>query len=155
MQFSIINKEDKDFEETVKEANTVWRQKEAFGNEYGEGECPGDSLAIGSFDGKTVCSAIIETWGNAALVSCMGAYPQKRGYGSSLVRHIVKHLEDSGVIKIYLKIDRDDKTDRLETFYSQYGFIKVDKVDEDDEVFVDCDTDEEYVMSRSGSVNSV
>ena len=144
MQFEIIDKNDENFEVSVKEkANTVWI--EAFGNEYGEGECPGDSLAIGSFDGKTVCSAIIETWGNAALVSCMGAYPQKRGYGSSLVRHIVEHLEDSGVIKIYLKIDRDDKADRLEKFYSNFGFAK-DEVDEEDVLF-DYYPDDEYVMS--------
>jgi hypothetical protein len=51
---------------------------------------------------------------------------------------------DEGIKKIYLKIDKDEKADRLEKFYSQFGFFV-----EDDEVFVNCDTDEEYVMSRN------
>ena len=55
----------------------------------------------------------------------------------------------NGIKKIYLKIDKDEKADRLEKFYSQFGFSVVNKVVEDDEVFVDCDTDKEYVMSRS------
>ena len=151
MLFSNINKEDKDFERFVKEANTVWR--EAFGNEYGEDECPGDSLATGCIDGKIVCCAIIEYWNDSALISCMGSNPQKCGYGSLFMQHIVEHLKASNIIKTYLKIDKDEKADRLEKFYSNFGFAKYE-VDEEDVLF-DYYPDVEYVMSYSGSANSV
>jgi hypothetical protein len=127
--FSNINKEDKDFERFVKEANTVWI--EAFGNEYDEGECRGDSLAIGCIDGKPVCAGIMEIWGDIALISCIGSNPQKCGYGSLLVRHIIKHLKASNITKIYLKIDKDEKADGLEKFYHRFGFTK-DEVGEED-----------------------
>jgi hypothetical protein len=144
MQFQIIDKNDENFEVYVKEeANTVWI--EAFGNEYGEGECPGDSLAIGYIDGKIVCCAIIEIWDDKALISCMGSNPQKCGYGSLLMQHIMEHLKASNIIKTYLKIDKDEKADRLEKFYSNFGFAK-DEVDEEDVLF-DYYPDEEYVMS--------
>jgi N-acetylglutamate synthase-like GNAT family acetyltransferase len=148
---------DDKFEEFVVEANKVWSV--AFNNEgYGRYECPATRVAIGSIDGNPVCACAIEYWwknNTTVLIHAVGASPQNRGYGTSLMRHIVEHLEDLGIQQMYLKVDKNDKADRLEKFYSQYGFVKVDKVDEDDEVFVDCDTDEEYVMSRSGSVNSV
>jgi hypothetical protein len=151
MQFQIIDKNDEHFEENVSNANTVWI--EAFGNEYGEGECPGDSVVTGCIDGKIVCSAMIEIWGNTALVSCMGSNPQKCGYGSLLMQHIMEHLKASNIIKTYLKIDKDEKADRLEKFYSNFGFAK-DEVDEEDVLF-DYVTVLEYVMSYSGSANSV
>jgi hypothetical protein len=151
MQFSNINKNDEHFEEYVKKANTVWEHKEVFGNKYGEDECPGDSLAIGCIDGKIVSCAIIEYWNDIALISCMGAYPQKCGHGNSLMRHIVEHLKDSNIIKTYLKIDKDEKADRLDKFYSNFGFAK----DEVEDVLFDYDPDLEYVMSYSGSANSV
>ena len=155
MQFLNINKNDENFEEYVKKANTVWKQKEVFGNEYGEGECPGDSLAIGCIDGKIVSCAIIEYWNDIALISCMGAYPQKCGHGSLLMQHIVEHLKASNIIKTYLKIDKDEKADILEKFYSNFGFAKYEVGEED--VLFDYDPylDVEYVMSYSGSANSV
>jgi hypothetical protein len=147
MQFQIIDKNDEHFELNVSKANTVWI--EAFGNEYGEGQCPGDSLAIGCIDGKIVCCAIIQIWNDIALISCMGSNPQKCGYGSSLMRHVVKHLKASNITKTYLKIDKDEKADRLEKFYSNFGFAK-DEVGEEDVLFdydPYLDLDVEYVMS--------
>ena len=146
MQFQIIDKNDEHFEIYVKEeANTVWI--EAFGNEYSEGGCPGDSVVIGRIDSKPVCAAIIKFDDDKklALVSCMGSNPQKCGYGSSLIRHIVDHLKTSNIIKTYVKIDKDDKADRLEKFYSNFGFAK----DEVDVLFIllDYDIDVEFVMS--------
>jgi hypothetical protein len=73
------------------------------------------------------------------------------------MQHIVEHLKASGVIKTYLKIDKDEKADRLEKFYSNFGFAKVEVGEED--VLFDYDPylnlDVEYVMSYSGSANSV
>jgi len=141
ISFLTIKKEDKNFEKRVKSANKIWSK--VFGNEYEEDECPGDILVIGGFDNKpvctasntgskynsfkVVCTAIIEisVSGKKALISCMGAYPQKCGYGSSLIQYIIKFLKNLGVIKIYIKIDKDDKAKRLEKFYSNYGFTKI------------------------------
>jgi len=145
--FSNINKEETKFESSVKKANTVW--SESFGNEYGEGECNGDSLAIGCIDGKPVCAGIMEIWGNIALISCIGSSPQKCGHGSLLMLYIIKHLKASNITKIYLKIDKDEKADRLEKFYRRYGFVK-DEVGEEDVLFdydPYLDLDLEYVMS--------
>ena len=159
--FSSFKKEDPDFDEAVLNANKVWRK--AFNCEYDAGECLRysnnfeDSVMIGRIDNKPVCAAIIEYWNDIALISCMGVYPQKCGHGSSLMQHIVEHLKDSGVIKTYLKIDKDEKADRLEKFYSNFGFAKYE-VDKEDVLFdydPYLDLDLEYVMSYSGSANSV
>ena len=139
-----------------KVANLVWR--EAFGREYGRYECPATRVVIGYIDGKPVCACAIEYWwknNKTVLLSAVGASAQNRGYGTSLMRHTVKYLDDWGIQQIYLKVDKDEKADRLKEFYRRYGFSEVNKVDEDDELLVDWDTDKEYVMSRSGSVNSV
>ena len=165
ISFLTIKKEDKDFEKHVKSANKIWSK--VFGNEYEEDECPGDILVIGSFDDKpvctvsndssynperVVCTAIIEisTSGKKALISCMGAYPQKCGYGSSLIQYIIKFLKNLGVTKIYIKIDKDDKAKRLEKFYSNYGFTKIKEYKEykecEEDVLFYYDSKFEYIM---------
>jgi N-acetylglutamate synthase-like GNAT family acetyltransferase len=171
ISFLTIKKEDKDFEKHVKSANKIWSK--VFGNEYEEDECPGDILVIGSFDEKpvctvsngstvsndssynperVVCTAIIEisTSGKKALISCMGAYPQKCGYGSSLIQYIIKFLKNLGVTKIYIKIDKDDKAKRLEKFYSNYGFTKIKEYKEykecEEDVLFYYDSKFEYIM---------
>ena len=152
ISFLTIKKEEKDFEIYVKLANKIWTK--VFGNEYEENECPGDILVIGYFDDKpdskvkpkavctvtngdsrasnTCCTAIIEisASGKKALISCMGVYPQKCGYGTSLIQYIIKFLKNLGVIKIYLKIDKDDKAKRLEKFYFNNGFTKINEYNE-------------------------
>ncbi len=171
ISFLTIKKEDKDFEIYVKIANKIWTK--VFGNEYEEGECPGDILVIGSFDDSTTdnpkkavctvtngdsrasitgCTAIIEisASGKKALISCMGAYPQKCGYGTSLIQYIIKFLKNSGVTKIYLKIDKDDKAKRLEKFYFNNGFTKINEYKEykecEEDVLFYYDSKFEYVM---------
>ena len=166
ISFLTIKKEDKDFEKRVKSANKIWSK--VFGNEYEEDECPGDILVIGSFDEKTVCTvssrdskynpervvctAIIEisASGKKALISCMGAYPQKCGYGSSLIQYIIKFLKNLSVTKIYIKIDKDDKAKRLEKFYSNYGFTKIKEYKEykecEEDVLFYYDSKFEYIM---------
>jgi len=140
------------WERFIKIANQVW--KVAFRNEgYDRYGCPATRVVIGYIDGKPVCACAIEYWwknNKTVLIHAVGASPQNRGYGTSLVRHTVKYLDDWGIQQMYLKVDKDEKTDRLEEFYKRYGFVIVDKVDER---FVDWDPDKEYVMSRSGSVN--
>jgi hypothetical protein len=175
ISFLTIKKEDKDFEIYVKLANEIWTK--VFGNEYEEGECPGDILVIGSFDDKAdctasitgcrvslqanctiskadskkaVCTAIIEISdsGKKALISCMGAYPQKCGYGTSLIQYIIKFLKNLGVTEICLKIDKDDKAERLEKFYFNNGFTKVEEVKEyQEDVLFYYDSKFEYIMS--------
>jgi hypothetical protein len=178
ISFLTIKKEDKDFEIYVKLANKIWTK--VFGNEYEEDECPGDILVIGSFDdstnksvcrvsekdsrdsntvcsiSKAVCTAIIEisASGKKALISCMGAYPQKQGYGTSLIQYIIKFLKKLDVTKIYIKIDKDDKAKRLEKFYFNNGFTKVNEYEEYKEYQEDIkdvlfyyDSKFEYVMS--------
>jgi N-acetylglutamate synthase-like GNAT family acetyltransferase len=176
ISFLTIKKEEKDFEIYVKLANKIWTK--VFGNEYEEGECPGDILVIGSFDDKadstiskadstiskadctifkadskkTVCTAIIEisASGKKALISCMSVYPQKRGYGTSLIQYIIKFLKNLGVTKIYLKIDKDDKAKRLEKFYFNNGFTKINEYKEykecEEDVLFYYDSKFEYVM---------
>ena len=101
---------------------------------------------------KVVCTAIIEisTSGKKALISCMGAYPQKCGYGSSLIQYIIKFLKNLGVTKIYIKIDKDDKAKRLEKFYSNYGFTKIKEYKEykecEEDVLFYYDSKFEYIM---------
>jgi N-acetylglutamate synthase-like GNAT family acetyltransferase len=165
ISFLTIKKEDKDFEKHVKSANKIWSK--VFGNEYEEDECPGDILVIGSIDNKpaclvktdssynsfkVVCTAIIEisASGKKALISCMGAYPQKCGYGSSLIQYIIKFLKNLSVTKIYIKIDKDDKAKRLEKFYSNYGFTKIKEYKEykecEEDVLFYYDSKFEYIM---------
>jgi len=177
ISFLTIKKEEKDFEIYVKLANKIWTK--VFGNEYEENECPGDILVIGSFDDKadctasitgsrvslqanctiskadskkTVCTAIIEisASGKKALISCMGAYPQKRGYGTLLIQYIIKFLKKLGVTKIYLKIDKDDKAKKLEKFYFNNGFTKIKEYKEykecEEDVLFYYDSKFEYVM---------
>jgi len=172
ISFLTIKKEEKDFEIYVKLANKIWTK--VFGNEYEENECPGDILVIGYFDDKPVskvkpkavctvtncdskasitgCTAIIEisASGKKALISCMGAYPQKCGYGTSLIQYILKFLKNLGVIKIYLKIDKDDKAKRLEKFYFNNGFTKINEYKEykecEEDVLFYYDSKFEYVM---------
>ena len=159
ISFLTIKKEDKDFEKRVKSANKIWSK--VFGNQYEKDECPGDILVIGSIDNKpgsrynsyrVVCTAIIEisTSGKKALISCMGAYPQKCGYGSSLIQYIIKFLKNLGVTKIYIKIDKDDKAKRLEKFYSNYGFTKIKEYKEykecEEDVLFYYDSKFEYIM---------
>jgi GNAT superfamily N-acetyltransferase len=127
--------------------------KDAFNNEgYDRYGCSATRVVIGYNDGIPVCTCGIEYWWKdktKALLSAVGASPQNHGYGTLLMQHIVKYLDDWGIKKIYLKIDKDEKANRLEKFYSQFDFSVINKVVEDDEVFVNCDTDEEYVMFRS------
>ena len=161
ISFLTIKKEEKDFEIYVKIANKIWTK--VFGNEYKENECPGDILVIGSFDDKAVfkikpkavCSAIIEVsaTGKKALISCMGAYPQKRGYGTLLIQYIIKFLKKLGVTKIYIKIDKDDKAKKLEKFYFNNGFTKINEYKEykenkecEEDVLFYYDSKFEYVM---------
>jgi N-acetylglutamate synthase-like GNAT family acetyltransferase len=109
----------------------------------------------GCIDGEPVCTSGVEypyEDNTEALISSVGASPQNRGYGKLLMQHIVKHLDDSGVKNIYLKIDKNEKADRLKKFYSQFGFSEVNKVND---FFFEYNTRKDYVMSRSGSVNSV
>lgn len=107
----------------------------------------GDSRAS-----NTCCTAIIEisASGKKALISCMGVYPQKRGYGTSLIQYIIKFLKNLGVIKIYLKIDKDDKAKRLEKFYFNNGFTKINEYKEykecEEDVLFYYDSKFEYVM---------
>ena len=158
ISFLTINKEDKDFELFIKFANEIWIRKEVFGNKYEEDECQGNILVIGftrSTTGKNsaVCAAVIERniSGNKALISCMGAYPQNCGYGSSLIQHIIKLLKNLWVTEICLKIDKNDKAKRLEEFYINYGFTKVEedknKVLEYDEILFYYDSKVQYIMS--------
>lgn len=150
ISFLTIKKEDKDFEKSVKSANEIWSK--VFGNEYEEDECPGDILVIGSIDEKPVCTAIIEisTSGKKTLISCMCVYPQKCGYGSSLIQYIIKFLKNLGVTKIYIKIDKDNKAKRLEKFYSNYGFTKIKEYKEykecEEDVLFYYDSKFEYIM---------
>ena len=101
---------------------------------------------------RVVCTAIIEisASGKKALISCMGAYPQKCGYGSSLIQYIIKFLKNLGVTKIYIKIDKDDKAKRLEKFYSNYGFTKIKEYKEykecEEEILFYYDSKFEYIM---------
>ena len=101
---------------------------------------------------RVVCTAIIEisASGKKALISCMGAYPQKCGYGSSLIQYIIKFLKNLGVTKIYIKIDKDDKAKRLEKFYSNYGFTKIKEYKEykecEEDVLFYYDSKFEYIM---------
>lgn len=80
----------------------------------------------------------------------MGAYPQKCGYGSSLIQYIIKFLKNLGVTKIYIKIDKDDKAKRLEKFYSNYGFTKIKEYKEykecEEDVLFYYDSKFEYIM---------
>jgi hypothetical protein len=167
ISFLSINKEDKDFEICVELlANKIWSQDEVFGNEYGEDECPGDILVIGGFydnldctlfekdsrysSFRAVCTTIIEisASGKKALISCMGVYPQKHGYGTSLIQYIIKLLKNLGVTEICLKIDKDDKAERLEKFYINNGFTKVKEYKEyEKDVLFYYDSKYEYIMS--------
>jgi len=130
--------------------------KDAFNNKgYDRYECSATRVVVGYYDGNPVCTCGIEYWWkdkSKALLSAVGASPQNRGYGKLLMLHTIKYLDNWGIKKIYLKINKDEKADRLEKFYSQFGFSVVNKFVEDDEVFVDCDTREEYVMSRSSQL---
>jgi N-acetylglutamate synthase-like GNAT family acetyltransferase len=131
--FSSFKKEDLDFDEAVLNANKVWRK--AFNCEYDAGECLRysnnfeDSVMIGRIDNKPVCAAIIEYWNDKklALISCIGAYPEKCGYGSLLMKNIIKNLKTSKITEVYLKIIRDKKAIRLEKFFSKFGFAKVNE----------------------------
>lgn len=158
ISFLTINKKDKDFELFIKFANEIWIRKEVFGNKYEEDECQGNILVIGftrSTTGKSsaVCAAIIERniSGNKALISCMGAYPQNCGYGTSLMQYIIKFLKNLCVTEICLKIDKNDKAKRLEEFYINCSFIKVEedknKVLEYDEILFYYDSKVQYIMS--------
>jgi N-acetylglutamate synthase-like GNAT family acetyltransferase len=161
--FSSFKKEDPDFDfdEAVLNANKVWGK--AFNWEYDAGECLRysnnfeDSVMIGRIDNKPVCAAIIEYCDDKklALISCIGAYPEKCGYGSLLMKNIIKNLKTSEITEVYLKIIRDKKAIRLEKFFSKFDFSVVNKVNEDYAVFIDCDNDKEYAMSRYVSLNLV
>ena len=157
ISFLTINKENKDFELLIKFANEIWIREEVFGNKYEEYECPGNILVIGftrSTTGKSsaVCATVIERniSGNKAVISCMGAYPQNCGYGSSLIQYIINFLKNLGVTKIYIKIDKDDKAKRLEKFYSNYGFTKIKEYKEykecEEEILFYYDSKFEYIM---------
>jgi N-acetylglutamate synthase-like GNAT family acetyltransferase len=154
VSFLTIKKEDPDFDEAVLNANKVWRK--AFNCEYDAGECLRysnnceDCVMIGRIDNKPVCAAIIEYCDDKKLVliSSIGAYPEKCTYGSLLMKNIIKNLKTSKITEVYLKIIRDKKAIRLEKFFSKFGFSVVNKVNEDYAVFIDCDNDKEYAMSR-------
>ena len=125
--------------------------KDAFNKEYDRYGCLANRVVVGYNDGKPVCTACIDYWwknNKTVLLSAVSASPRNRGYGTLLMQHTLKYLDDWGIKKIYLKIDKNEKANRLEKFYSQFGFSVVNKVDEDDKVFIDCDIDKEYVMSR-------
>ena len=158
ISFLTINKENKDFELLIKFANEIWIREEVFGNKYEEYECPGNILVIGftrSTTGKSsaVCATVIERniSGNKAVISCMGAYPQNCGYGSSLMQYIIKFLKNLCITEICLKIDKNDKAKRLEKFYINYGFTTVEedknKVLEYDEILFYYDSKVQYIMS--------
>lgn len=161
--FSSFKKEDPefDFDEAILNANKVWRK--AFNCEYDAGECLRysnnfeDNVMIGHIDNKPVCVAIIEYSDDKklALISSIGAYPEKCGYGSLLMKNIIKNLKTSEITEVYLKIIRDKKAIRLEKFFSKFDFSVVNKVNEDYAVFIDCDNDKEYAMSRYVSLNLV
>ena len=147
ISFLTIEDEDKDFEKGVKSANKIWTK--VFSNEYEEGQCPGNFLTIGSIDNEPVCAVIIKiSDSKKALISSMGAYPQKCGYGSSLMQNIIKFIKNLGVTEICLKIDKDDKAERLDKFYSNYGFTKVEEDEEyEEDAFFYYDSNFEYIMS--------
>jgi N-acetylglutamate synthase-like GNAT family acetyltransferase len=152
--FSSFKKEDPDFDfdEAVLNANKVWGK--AFNWEYDAGECLRysnnfeDSVMIGRIDNKPVCAAIIEYCDDKklAVISCIGAYPEKCGYGSLLMKNIIKNLKTSKITEVYLKIIRDKKAIRLEKFFSKFGFAKVNE-----DILFDLDRNldlgREYAMS--------
>jgi hypothetical protein len=155
--FSRCKKEDPDFnfDEAVLNANKVWGK--AFNCEYDAGECLRysnnfeDSVMIGRIDNKPVCAAIIEYCDDKklALISCIGAYPEKCGYGSLLMKNIIKNLKTSKITEVYLKIIRDKEAIRLEKFFSKFGFAKVNEdILFDLNRFLCLDLSWEYVMSR-------
>ena len=135
--FMIISENEyEQFEEYANKARKVW--DETFGNENTYEQNEGDNLLIYIKNGIVVSCAIlnINNSNNIALLSCMGAYPQNCGYGSSLMKHMVEHYKNK--IKIYLKIDNftnplyfdEDKipinlenTNKLKKFYSKFGFV--------------------------------
>jgi len=161
---------DKEWEKCVEETN------ELLVVAFGKGNDPylwgATRIVKGCIDDKLVCTCGLKYWwkdNTLAFIDSVGAFPQNRGYGSLLMRYIVEYLNNSGVKKIYLKIDKNEKADRLKKFYSQFGFSEVNEVNRDIAIFIDYkahdeyDDDEyddddfhdEYIMSRSGSVNSV
>lgn len=138
IEFTIITKyENTDlFEETVIKANKIWLK--IFANEYNYGECPGDNIVIGCINNEIICCAIIEHYHIVALVSCVASYPQNHGYGTLLMNFIIHYLKPSNINKIHVKIDKDEKIERLVKFYSKFGFVKenLDKdEDKDEEIF--------------------
>ena len=159
--FSSFKKEDPDFnfDEAVLNANKVWGK--AFNWEYDAGECLRNSnnledcVVIGRIDDKPVCAAIIEYCDDKklALISCIGAYPEKCGYGSLLMKDIIKNLKTSKITEVYFKIIRNNEAIRLEKFYSKFGFAKVNEdilfdLDPNLDRLLCLDLGWEYVMSR-------
>lgn len=178
--FSSFKKEDKDFEKRVKSANKIWskvfgneyEEDECPGDILVIGSFDEKTVCtVSSRDSRVslsanctvskdskynpervVCTAIIEisASGKKALISCMGAYPQNCGYGSSLIQYIINFLKNLGVTKIYIKIDKDDKAKRLEKFYSNYGFTKIKEYKEykecEEEILFYYDSKFEYIM---------
>jgi N-acetylglutamate synthase-like GNAT family acetyltransferase len=164
--FSSFKKEDPDFDfdEAVLNANKVWGK--AFNWEYDAGECLRNSnnledcVVIGRIDDKPVCAAIIEYCDDKklALISCIGAYPEKCGYGSLLMKNIIKNLKTSKITEVYFKIIRDNiirdnEAIRLEKFCSKFGFAKVNEdilfnLDRNLDRLLCLDLGWEYVMSR-------
>ncbi len=135
----IINYEDKLFEEYANRARKVW--DESCGNENIYEKIEGDNLLIYIKNGIVVSCAIlnINNSNNTSLLSCMGAYPQNCGYGSSLMKHMIEYYgKERGELIIYLKIDKYinplyvdedeipinlEKANKLEKFYSMSGFV--------------------------------
>jgi N-acetylglutamate synthase-like GNAT family acetyltransferase len=164
--FSRFKKEDPEFnfDEAVLNANKVWGK--AFNWEYDAGECLRNSnnledcVVIGRIDDKPVCAAIIEYCDDKklALISCIGAYPEKCGYGSLLMKNIIKNLKTSKITEVYFKIIRDNiirdnEAIRLEKFCSKFGFAKVNEdilfnLDRNLDRLLCLDLSWEYVMSR-------
>jgi ribosomal protein S18 acetylase RimI-like enzyme len=145
---------DEEWKECVEETNKLLVVA------FGKGNDPyywdATEMVKGYIDGKLVCICGVEydyEDNTKALIDSICASPQNRGYGTSLIQYIIKYLNDSGVKNIYLKIDKNEKADRLKKFYSQFGFSEVKKVYDD--YFFEYHSHDEYVMYRSSSVNSV
>lgn len=148
IEFIIINICNRElFEATVAKANEVWL--EAFGNKYNYSQCPSDEVVIGYIDdddNTPVCSAIVQYKHPVALISWIASNPTNNGYGTLLMEYIKNHFKNIKIDKINLNIDIDDNSDRLIKFYSKFGFVKEDSVNEDHSVF-EYDTSIEFRMT--------
>lgn len=113
---------DENFEKMIQVANSVWLP--SFGNQYEELECDANIIIIGyNTNDIPVCALIVDTKGNSALISNVGSEPKNIGNGTKIMKFILEKLKETkNTENVCLNIVLDDSQERLEKFYSKFGF---------------------------------